>query len=218
MRQYLMIYFLIICPILALGQTSRYNLPELLEQNKIEVFNREIVESSDSNMESVHLSSSERDGVAWLQGIDFSNGIIEIDIKGKDVLQHSFVGIAFHGVDLETFDAVYFRPFNFQSTDSIRKIHSVQYISHPDFPWNLLRERFNGKYEKSVSPVPNPDAWFHVKIIIEDNNVKVFVDDSTDPCLTVGKLNSRTSGKVGLWVGNTSDGDFANLTITKSKK
>jgi len=42
------------------------------------------------------------------------------------------VGIAFHGSDNKTLDAIYFRPFNFQSTDPVRKIHAVQYVSHPD--------------------------------------------------------------------------------------
>lgn len=31
------------------------------------------------------------------KGIEFSNGIIEFDVRGEDVIQHSFVGIAFHG-------------------------------------------------------------------------------------------------------------------------
>jgi hypothetical protein len=31
--------------------------------------------------------------------------------------------------------------------------------------------------------------------------------------LVIDKLNDRKTGKIGLWVGNTSDGDFANLQI-----
>src|SRR5258708_6128181 len=202
------------CPILVVGQAKKYDLADLLKQNKIKVVNREITTST-GNANGIHLSSKENDGVAWIEGLEFSNGTIEIELKGKDVLQHSFIGIAFHGEDLKTLDAVYFRPFNFQSTDSIRKIHSVQYVSHPEFRWQVLREKYNDKYEKSILPPPNPNSWFHVKIVVESPRIKVFVNNSTTACLVVEKLNKRKSGRLGLWVGNTSDGDFANMVITK---
>ena len=37
------------------------------------------------------------------------------------------------------------------------------------------------------------------------------------PTLEVRKLGSLDRGVVGLWVGNNSDGDFANLRITAMK-
>jgi hypothetical protein len=57
-----------------------------------------------------------------------------------ETLQQSFVGVAFHGVDGTTYDAIYFRPFNFKTDDPVRRIHAVQYISHPDNPWQKLRD------------------------------------------------------------------------------
>jgi hypothetical protein len=39
----------------------------------------------------------------------------------------------------------------------------------------------------------------------------------TTPTLEVRKLGQLGSGMVGLWVGNNSDGDFANLTIRGAK-
>lgn len=42
----------------------------------------------------------------------------------------------------------------------------------------------------------------------------VFVTDAKEPCLVVDALNGRKAGLVGLWVGNNSGGDFANVTIT----
>jgi len=63
-------------------------------------------------------------------------------------------------VDNETYDGIYFAPFNFQSTDPVRKIHAVQYISHPDHTWDILREKQNGKYEKEVIPSPKGNDWF----------------------------------------------------------
>jgi hypothetical protein len=187
---------------------------DLSENNKLEVFNRKVTPFSEKDKKGIRFSKNENDGVAWLTSVEFSNGSIELDIRGKDEYQQSFVGIAFHGIDNNTLDAIYFRPFNFQSTDSVRKIHAVQYISQPDYPWQVLREKFNGKYEKAVIPSLNGNEWFHVKIIIKYPEVTVYVNANPEPSLSVEKLNKRTTGKIGLWVGNNSDGDFANLQIT----
>ncbi|MGC1390093.1 MAG: hypothetical protein WA816_03575 [Bacteroidales bacterium] len=202
------------------GQANSFNydLYSLSENNKLEVFNRKVSTFSEKDKKGIRLSKNENDGIVWLKHIIFSNGIIELDIRGKDDYQQSFVGIAFHGVDNVTLDAVYFRPFNFQSTDSIRRIHAVQYISQPDFPWQVLREKFNGRYEKALNPAPGGNDWFHAKIVIKYPNVTVYVNDNHEPSLSVEMLNNRTSGKIGLWVGNNSDGDFANLLIRPEDK
>jgi hypothetical protein len=195
------------------GQSVKYDLFNLFENGKIEPFNRQLSQFSENDKKGIRFSKNAGDGIAWLKGVEFSNGIIELDIKGKDVMQQSFLGVAFHGLNNETLDAIYFRPFNFQSNDPGRKIHSVQYVSQPDYTWSVLREKYNGKYEKAVTPAPNGNDWFHAKIIVQYPKVTVFVNGNSEPSLVIDKLNDRKTGKIGLWVGNTSDGDFANLQI-----
>ena len=90
----------------------------------------------------------------------------------------------------------------------------MQYVSHPAHPWQVLREQQPGVFEKPVSPPPNPDGWFHVTIRVDGDTVTVFVDRAATAALAVQRLTTRPGGWVGLWVGNTSPGDFANLTIT----
>lgn len=121
--------------------------------------------------------------------------------------------MAFHGVDGTTYDTVYFRPFNFRAADSAQRAHAVQYVSQPTYTWNKLRTEHPGGYEHQVNPVPDPNGWFHVRLVVAGPNVRVFVDDATDPSLVVSLLSERTKGLVGLWVGNTSGGDFAGLRI-----
>ncbi|MCJ7446199.1 MAG: DUF1080 domain-containing protein [Bacteroidales bacterium] len=195
-------------------KTVKYDLFTLSENDKLEAFNRKVTPFSEGDKKGIRFSKTLNDGIAWLTGVEFSDGSIELDIKGKDVFQQSFVGIAFHGADNQTFDAIYFRPFNFQSTDPVRKIHAVQYISHPDNTWQLLREKQNSKYEKAVNPAPNGNEWFHVKIIVKYPQVTVYVNGSSEPSLSIEKLSNRKTGKIGLFAGNNSDGDFANLQIT----
>lgn len=196
------------------GQSVKYDLINLFENGKIEPFNRKLSQFSENDKKGIRFSKNAGDGIAWLKGVEFSKGTIELDIRGKDILQESFVGVAFHGVNNETLDAIYFRPFNFQSTDPVRKIHAVQYISHPDHTWSVLREKYNGKYEKAVTPAPNGNDWFHAKIVVQFPKVTVYVNGNSEPSLVIDKLNDRKTGKIGLWVGTTSDGDFINLQIT----
>lgn len=189
--------------------SQSYDLQKLLKENKLETFGAKVIPISEKQ----GVSS---DGIAWLKGVTFSTGTIEVDLRGKDVLQKSFLGIAFHGVDTGTYDAIYFRPFNFNSPDPIRKIHAVQYISHPVHTWHKLREEKNGIYEKAVTPAPNASDWFHAKIIIEGTTISVYVNNSTTPSLVVEKLNERKSGLIGIWSSaGALPGDFANLVIKK---
>ncbi len=195
------------------GQKKEYNLFQLFQSGGITVQNRTITPLNDGNRKGIRFSAQAGDGVAWLNGIRFSNGTIELDIRGKDVAQQSFVGIAFHGTTGDSLESIYFRPFNFRSTDSAKKSHAVQYVFQPEYPWERLRKEHPGIYEKGIDPAPMPDQWFHAKIVVHFPEVKVYVDHSSTPSLTVHALNTRRDGKIGLWVGNYSDGDFANLTI-----
>lgn len=159
----------------------------------------------------IHLNEGPGAGIAWIANEDFSNGTIEFDIKGKNKLQQSFVGIAFHGVNDSTYDAIYFRPFNFQVPEAGRRGHSVQYISLPAYDWSLLRQDYPGKYEGEIDVNTDPNKWFHVKIIVSSPEVSVYVNGQR--CLTVSQLSTQKKGMIGYWVGNSSAGDWKNLKI-----
>ena len=179
--------------------------------------NRRIQAVKENEKLVIRFNEAPKEGLAWLKGTDFSEGIIEFDAKGRDLLQKSFIGVAFHGTDNKTYEAVYFRLFNFQSADPVRKVHAVQYISVPQFDFETLRETRKDEFESAVLP-SNIQAteWFHVKIEILKGRVKVYLNNSPEPCLDVSSLNPKVrTGKVGLWVGNNSNGDFANFSLRK---
>ena len=157
----------------------------------------------------IHLDERDGDGVAWIKGKAFSQGAIEFNLRGKDVLQRSFVGIAFHGVNDTTYEVIYFRPFNFRATDPLRKSHAVQYTALPKYYWFSLRASFPGQYEKPVDPAPDPNDWFHVKVLVQNGQVSVFVNGKNTPELVVRELVQLTGKKIGYWVGNGSGGDWS---------
>jgi hypothetical protein len=189
------------------------DLNSLADGKGLKVFNRSLSSFSEGARKGARLSEAQGDGVAYLPGVEFGNGTLELDIKGRDVQGMSFVGVAFHGVDDTTYDAIYFRPFNFKTEDPARRLRAVQYISHPTYPWQKLRMEHPGKYEKPVNPVPDPTGWFHARVVVASPKVSVYVNNATEPCLVVDQLSDRKKGIVGLWVGNGSNGDFANFKI-----
>jgi len=178
------------------------------------VVNRSATMIDDGGRKAIRLDERLGDGLVWLEGVSFGDGTIEFDVRGKDDFQKSFVGAAFHGADDRTFEAVYFRPFNFKPSDPARAARAVQYVSHPEFTWQKLRAERPGRYEHAVDPVPDPNGWFHVRIVVARPKVSVFVDGSTEPCLTVETLSDRREGLVGLMVGNGSGGDFSGFKVT----
>ncbi len=197
--------------------SAQTSTPDLINptENKADwkYYNREpaFIMKEPGKIDCVMLDANQGEGLAIYQDLEFENGTIEFDVKGKDVLQQSFVGVAFHIQNDSTYNAVYFRPFNFKKPE--RTSHSVQYISHPKSTWQKLRNEFPEQFEKTITPVPNPDEFFHARIDVKWPNVKVFVENSEIPSLDVKMLSSFKKGKVGLWVGNGSDGSFKNLKI-----
>ena len=190
--------------------------PDLQDTAQWKIYNRSAELINKNSFKGISFNEVPDNGLMILKSIDFSNGTIELDIKGSNKMQQSFVGIAFHGQDLNTYDAVYFRPFNFKSEEAIRRSHSVQYISMPTYDWEKLRNEFPGKYENKIEPAPRPDDWFHAKIIVKGKTVSVFVNNAQQPSLEVEKLNPNNKGGIAIWLGNNSGGSFANLKIEKS--
>ncbi len=180
---------------------------------KLRPVNREVSRATERG--GVHLSAKEGPGVAWVEGSDFGEGTIDVDVRGKDVLQQSFLGVAFHRKDDQTYESVYLRPFNFQATDPARRKHAIQYIQVPEFDWPILRDKFPEEFERPVDASIKPTDWVHLKVVVKGGRVQAFVGSAATATLDVRKLGQLGSGLVGLWVGNSSDGDFANLRLTK---
>jgi hypothetical protein len=154
-------------------------------------------------------------GLVLADDVEFTEGVIEIDLKGRDV-RPSFLGVAFNVADEKTFEAVYFRPFNF-NTNGEFKSRAVQYVAWPEHPWNELRKNRPGEFEGQVNSVPDANEWFHARFVIEMKQVRVYVNKSKDSCLVVNRLAAGGRGrKLGLFV-DTGDGLYANLKISKTR-
>lgn len=193
-------------------QIVNYKLDDVLQQNKLDT----------SAAQQVHLLIDAQypgisaKGIIWLKEVNFKSGIIEVDLRGKNVFLQSFVGIAFHAKDSSVYDVVYFRPFRFRIADTATRKWSVQYMSIPGYDYTVLRKAHPGVYENDITPAPEPEAWLHATLVIKDGWVTVYVNHSTSPSLKVKALGALTGGKIGLWSSPGSlSSDFANLSVSE---
>ena len=157
--------------------------------------------------------------LAAIDGLDFTNGVIEVEIAGALASEaaegaRGFVGIAFRlRNDMTTYDAFYLRPTNGRAEDQERRNHAVQYISHPDWPWARLRKETPSRYESYVDLVPG--VWTRVKIEVRGDRARLYVHGHEQPTLIVNDVKSGADGKgtVALWVGPGTVAHFRNLTV-----
>jgi hypothetical protein len=177
---------------------------------RLRVVNRTAVRIADRN--GVRLSSASGNGVAWLEGTDFQSGTIEVDVRGTE-----FVGVAFNRKDDNTYEAAYVRPFNFRAADPIRKQHAVQYITLPDFDYDRLRNDAPEEFENPVDASIDPADWVKLRVVVRGVRVQIHVGAVSEAALELRKLGQLHGGQVGLWVGNDSGGEFANLVITPAR-
>jgi hypothetical protein len=196
---------------LSIGQ-QKINLATALQEQQIKAVNRTL-SIYDKHPDAVEMNAAEGDGLGILKEIAFETGTIEIELLGENSPGKSFIGIAFNIQDEETFEAVYFRPFNFVATEQARKDHMVQYVNHPEYTWYKLREERTMEFENEIPAPPDPDAWFKAIIKVSEKHVAVFMDEDADPVLKVERLATLKSQKIGLWTGHGSSGRFRNLSI-----
>jgi hypothetical protein len=160
------------------------------------------------------------DHLALVDGLEFTNGTIEIDVAGQPSLDarggaRGFVGVAFRvQPDRSTYDCFYLRPTNGRAEDQERRNHTAQYIAHPEFTWSKLRQDSPSRYESYVDITPA--TWIHLKIEIDGDKARLFIDDREQPTLIINDLKSGTTGQgaVALWFEGSTIAHFANLKIS----
>jgi hypothetical protein len=155
---------------------------------------------------------------AVVKDVSFRDGAIEVDLAGQPAAgapgaARGFIGIAFRIQGDGRYEYIYLRPTNGRADDQVRRNHSTQYSSHPDFDFARSRQEAPEKYESYVDL--QAGVWTRYKIEVEGRNARLYVNGAEQPCLIVSdlKLDPRDGG-VALWVGPGTEGYFSNLKIT----
>jgi len=153
--------------------------------------------------------------------IDFSNGTIEVSVlsrllKNAPATARGFIGVAFRINDTDSqFECIYIRPTNGRADDQVRRNHSIQYFSFPDYKFDRLRKESPEKYESYADMGLN--EWIKLKIEVKGKQAKLFINENKQPSLIVNDLKhgDHSSGAVGLYVDNGTEGFFTDIKISK---
>jgi hypothetical protein len=159
-------------------------------------------------------------GVAIINGLTFRDGTLEVEVAGRRGPyavpdDRGFIGLAFRITpNAERFEYIYLRPDNGRAADQVRRNHSTQYSSHPDFSFARLRKEAPEKYESYVDL--EYGVWTRMKIVVAGTTARLFVHDAPQPALVVNDLKlGAGEGAVGLFIGSGTEGFFSNFRVTR---
>ncbi|HEU0172718.1 MAG TPA: hypothetical protein VFV58_00520 [Blastocatellia bacterium] len=160
------------------------------------------------NQQSVRFDSRLDAGLAWVEGLRFSVGKIDLNIAA--VKQD--VGIAFHVRNDREFEAICFHIGNEARDEGASQRVVVKYLStHPD--QNVNHEaQFDLPYSQS-------GEWFKARISISKEVIAVFISGGNLPILSVDTSGKDEDyGSVGLWIGPGSYALVADFRIHEVRR
>ncbi len=155
-----------------------------------------------------------------IKNIDFKDGVIEVMVLSRllptaSPSSRGFIGLAFRINENNTkFECFYIRPTNGRANDQLRRNHSIQYFSFPDYKFSRLRKDTPEMYESYADMGLN--EWIKMKIVVKDNLAKLYLNNNKQPSLIVNdlKLGSKVSGAIGFFVDVGTEGYFSDLKVT----
>jgi hypothetical protein len=220
---------LIIFVYFLLNTNSLYSQPIVFDKNKLEAVNvymsleqlmgRQVVKVVKDSA----VKTSDQPTFVKIKGINFKNGTIEVSVLSRLLSNapesaRGFIGVAFRINDNNSkFEAIYIRPTNGRADDQLRRNHSIQYFSYPGYDFDRLRKEAPGQYESYADMGLN--EWIKLRIEVNDNKAKLFINDNEQPSLIVNDLKQGTNlaGAVGLWVDVGTEGYFSDLKISSGQ-
>jgi hypothetical protein len=136
------------------------------------------------------------EGSVYVKDLIFENGTIEFDMYMPD---HGIFGIRFRAQNRDNAEAIYFRPQKDCNTSS----DCMQYmpLEHGAFEWDLFPE-----YQTSA-PIRTL-SWNHFRIVVLDRTMRVYVNRSSQPTLSVDHMEG------GALSGGLTFGGPANMRIS----
>jgi len=150
---------------------------------------------------------------------NFTNGTIEVTLLSRLLPTafpdaRGFIGLAFRiNKDNTKFESIYIRPTNGRAEDQLRRNHSTQYFSYPDYKFDRLRKEAEGRYESYADMGLN--EWIRMKVVIKGAQAKLYLNDNPQPVLIVNdlKLGPAASGAIGLFVDSGTDAYFRDIKV-----
>jgi sugar lactone lactonase YvrE len=136
-----------------------------------------------------HLGRRALVGTAYLDGVNFQDGVIEVDVAAS--WERSYPGINFRIQSPRDYERFYMRPHTMKFFESaLQYTPSINGIAG----WQLYSgEGFTGPCE-----IPY-DEWVHIRLEVKGTQARVFIGDGDEPDLEIHDLKHGVSrGTIGL--------------------
>ncbi len=145
-------------------------------------------------------------GSAELMNLDFTNGIIEVDIAVNG--ERSYPGFFIRSQEGGNYEHFYIRPHRIWYNDA------VQYA--PAFNGTSCWQLYRGDGVNTGYKIPK-NQWMHFKLEVKDTQARLFIDDMKEPVLQVNDLKHGISaGKIMLNAPANGSAYFANFSVVQT--
>jgi hypothetical protein len=148
-------------------------------------------------------------GLAYLKGVDFSDGIIEFDMY--QTLRPSFSGMIFRLKDVNNYEELYLRAHQSGFPDA----YQYTPVFNNDPAWQLYHDAHDAVQDGFIHWKPRNklrgyntmieygfDRWTHVKLVLKNQQAELFIDHQPKPAAFIPELIMQNgSGSLGLKSG-----------------
>jgi hypothetical protein len=142
-------------------------------------------------------------GTAYLDGIEFENGVIEVDIAVDG--RRTYAGINFRIQSPRDHEQFYVRPHRASLYPD-----ALQYT--PVFNGIGCWQLYNGEGATAAAELPE-NEWIHIRVEAAGDRARVFVGDEKTPSLVINRLGHGTSrGTLGLYGRRDGSAYFSNFS------
>ncbi len=139
---------------------------------------------------------------ASLPGVDFKNGVIEYDVAIER--NRGFILTQFRKQDGQNYEEYYLRPHQSGNPDAMQYTPVYNGFSG----WQLYHgENHSNTYHFKEN------EWMHIKLVIVDSQMEVFIDNMNIPILHVFDLKRTVASGSFAFAASLMQARFANLEI-----
>lgn len=149
-----------------------------------------------------HLGRPAYKGFACLNDVEFSDGIIEVDLAVDG--SRSYPGIVFRMQSMEAYERFYLRPHRAGLYPD-----ALQYtpVFHGDAPWQLC----HGEGYTAGATLPE-NEWFTLRIEVKGTQARVLLPGHDEPALAIHDLkHGDTKGMIGVYGPNDGSAYFSDF-------
>ncbi|UCG53245.1 MAG: SMP-30/gluconolactonase/LRE family protein [Candidatus Latescibacterota bacterium] len=149
-----------------------------------------------------HLDRTSLIGFAFLEGVEFENGVIEVDVAVDG--RRSYPGIVFRLQNEQNYERFYIRPHRAGLyPDALQYTPVINGIAG----WQL----YNGSGCTAGGEFPE-NEWFHVKIEVHGKQARVYLEGASTPALEITDLKHGVSkGSIGVFGPRDGTAFFSNF-------